>query len=63
VGGGEPRRYSDIQVDNRPDDVVRGKHAQLDRAIREVMKQIEANPKKLPPRPPDLPAYSEGPAM
>lgn len=53
----------DIQVDNRPDDVVRGKHAQLDRAIREVMKQIEANPKKLPPRPPDLPAYSEGPAM
>jgi len=43
--------------------VVWGKHAQLDRAIQEVMKQIEANPKKLPPRPPDLPAYSEGPAM
>jgi len=53
----------DIEVDNRPDDVVRGKDAQLDRAIEEVMKQIEANPKKLPPRPPDLPAYPEGPGM
>jgi len=53
----------DIEVDNRPDDVVRGKDAQLDRAIQEVMKQIEASPKKLPPRPPDLPAYPEGPAM
>jgi len=53
----------DIEVDNRPDDVVHGKDAQLDRAIQEVMKQIEANPKKLPPRPPDLPAYPDGPAM
>jgi tricorn protease len=53
----------DIEVDNRPDDVVRGKDAQLDRAIEEVMKKIEANPKKLPPRPPDLPAYPDGPAM
>jgi hypothetical protein len=26
-----------------------------------VMKDIQANPKKLPPRPPDLPAYPEGP--
>ena len=51
----------DIEVDNRPDDVVRGKDAQLDRAIQEVMKQIEANPKKLAPRPPDLPAYPVGP--
>ncbi len=53
----------DIEVDNRPDDVVRGKDAQLERAIQEVMKQIEANPKKLPPRPPDMPAYPEGPGM
>ncbi|HLW85770.1 MAG TPA: PDZ domain-containing protein [Candidatus Sulfotelmatobacter sp.] len=53
----------DIEVDNRPDDVVRGRDAQLERAIQEVMKQIDANPKKLPPRPPDLPAYPEGPAM
>ncbi len=53
----------DIEVDNRPDDVVRGKDAQLDRAIQEVMKQIEANPPTLPQRPPDLPAYPPGPAM
>lgn len=53
----------DIEVDNRPDEVVRGKDAQLDRAIQEVMKQIEASPKKLAPRPPDLPAYPPGPAM
>jgi tricorn protease len=53
----------DIVVDDRPDDVVRGKDAQLDRAIQEVMKQIEANPKTLPKRPPDLPAYPSGPGM
>lgn len=53
----------DIVVDDRPDDVVRGKDAQLDRAIQEVMKQIEANPKTLPTRPPDLPAYPPGPGM
>jgi hypothetical protein len=27
-----------------------------------VMKAIQENPKKLPPRPPDLPAYPKGPA-
>ena len=53
----------DIEVDNRPDDVVRGKDAQLERAIQEVMKKIEANPMTLPPRPPDLPPYPEGPGM
>ena len=53
----------DIEVDDRPDDVVRGKDAQLERAIQEVMKQIEANPRKLPPRPPDLPAYPEKPGV
>jgi len=63
VGGGEPRSCPDIEVDDRPDDLVRGKDAQLERAIQEVMKRIEANPKKLPPPPPDLPAYPEGPGM
>jgi tricorn protease len=53
----------DIEIDNRPDDVAHGKDAQLDRAIQEVMKQIEANPPTLPGRPPDLPAYPPGPAM
>ena len=53
----------DIEVDDRPDDVVRGKDAQLDRAIQEVMKQIEAHPKTLPPVPPDLPAYPDKPGL
>jgi len=53
----------DIVVDDRPDDVVRGKDAQLDRAIQEVMKKIEANPPVLPPRPPDLPPYPEKPGI
>jgi len=53
----------DIVVDDRPDDVVRGKDAQLDRAIQEVMKKIEANPPTLPPRPPDLPPYPEKPGL
>ena len=51
----------DIVVDNRPDLVVKGQDPQLEKAIELVMKEIQANPKKLPPRPPDLPAYPEGP--
>ncbi len=51
-----------IVVENRPEQVVNGKDPQLERAIEEVMKAIKENPKKLPPRPPDLPAYPEGPA-
>lgn len=53
----------DIEVDDRPDDVVRGKDAQLDRAIQEVVKQIDANPKKLPEKPADLPAYPDKPGF
>jgi tricorn protease len=53
----------DIEVDNRPDEVVRGKDAQLDRAIQEVMKQIEAHPRKLPEKPADLPAYPDKPGL
>jgi len=52
----------DIVVENRPEEVVKGRDPQLERAIQEVMKLIQQNPKKLPPRPPDLPAYPEGPA-
>jgi tricorn protease len=51
----------DIVVENRPDQVVKGQDAQLEKAIDVVMREIQANPKKLPPRPPDLPAYPEGP--
>jgi len=48
-------------VENRPEQVVSGKDPQLDRAIQEVMKLIEQNPKQLPPRPPNLPPYPDGP--
>jgi tricorn protease len=53
----------DIEVNNRPDLVVKGQDPQLERAIQEVMKQIQANPKTLAPKPPDLPAYPEGPGL
>jgi tricorn protease len=53
----------DVVVENRPDLVVKGQDPQLEKAIELVMKDIQANPKKLPPRPPDLPAYPEGPGL
>jgi tricorn protease len=43
----------DIVVENDPADVIAGRDAQLDRGIAEIMKALNANPKKLPPRPPD----------
>jgi tricorn protease len=51
----------DIVVENRPEQVVAGKDPQLERAIQEVMKAIQANPKQLPQRPPALPPYPAGP--
>jgi tricorn protease len=51
----------DIEVDNTPDQVMKGRDPQLERAIEEVMKAINEHPKHLPPRPPDLPAYPNGP--
>jgi tricorn protease len=51
----------DIEVDNRPDLVMTGHDPQLEKAIELVMKEIQEHPKKLPPRPPDLPAYPAGP--
>jgi len=53
----------DIVVENRPEQVVSGKDAQLEKAIEVVMKDIRENPKALPHRPPDLPAYPAGPGM
>jgi tricorn protease len=38
----------DIEVDNTPQDYVRGVDAQLERAIQEINKLLEANPPKLP---------------
>ncbi len=41
----------DIEVDNDPKSVIDGRDPQLERAVEEVMKQIEADPKKIPTRP------------
>jgi tricorn protease len=51
----------DIIVDNRPDQVMAGHDPQLEKAIEIAMKEIQEHPKKLPPRPADLPAYPPGP--
>ena len=51
----------DIEVDNTPDLVMKGHDPQLEKAIEVVMKEIMEHPKKLPPRPADLPAYPNGP--
>ncbi|MGA9471477.1 MAG: PDZ domain-containing protein, partial [Terriglobales bacterium] len=53
----------DVIVDNPPDQVIKGQDSQLDKVIEMVMQEIKANPKKLPPQPPDLPAYPAGPGM
>jgi len=53
----------DIVVENRPDLVVKGQDPQLEKAIELVMQAIQANPRKLAPKPPDLPAYPEGPGF
>ncbi|MFY9905648.1 MAG: PDZ domain-containing protein [Terriglobales bacterium] len=53
----------DVPVDNPPDLVVKGQDPQLEKAIEMVMEQIKTHPKKLPARPPDLPAYPEGPGL
>ena len=53
----------DIVVENRPEQVVKGEDPQLEKAIEVVMKDIQAHPKTLPPRPPDLPAYPPGPGF
>jgi tricorn protease len=43
----------DIVVENDPLSVIGGKDPQLERGIAEVTKALQANPKTLPPRPPD----------
>ena len=53
----------DIVIDNRPDLVMAGHDPQLEKAIDVVMQEMNAHPMKLPPRPPDLPAYPTGPAL
>ena len=43
----------DIVVENDAASVIDGKDPQLERGIAEVLKAMEANPKKLPGRPAD----------
>ena len=38
----------DIEIDNKPQDYARGRDAQLDRSIQEIMKLMEKNPPRLP---------------
>ncbi|MGA9354019.1 MAG: PDZ domain-containing protein [Terriglobales bacterium] len=53
----------DVVVDNMPDVVVKGQDPQLEKAVDMLMQEIKANPKKLPGRPADLPAYPPNPGM
>jgi tricorn protease len=43
----------DIEVENDPASVIAGRDPQLERGVEEVMKRIQAEPKRLPSRPPD----------
>lgn len=43
----------DIEVENDPKSVLEGRDPQLERGIAELMKKIEADPRRLPARPPD----------
>src|SRR5271156_691235 len=43
----------DITVDNDPAAIIEGRDTQLERGIAEIMKALKADPKVLPPRPPD----------
>lgn len=41
----------DIDVDNLPEDLYRGKDAQMDRAVAELLKKIREEPRVIPPPP------------
>ena len=47
----------DMEVDDLPGDLQKGKDAQLDKAVQYLMDKIKAHPLKLPPVPPMIPAY------
>jgi tricorn protease len=49
----------DIVVENDPKSVIEGHDPQLERGIAEVMKAIEADPRKLPPRPAQYPVKTK----
>ena len=43
----------DIEVDNDPKSLLEGRDPQLERAVAEVLKAMEADPKRFPERPAD----------
>lgn len=43
----------DIEVENDPKSVIEGRDPQLERGIAELLKKMDAEPRKLPSRPPD----------
>ena len=47
----------DMEVDDLPGDLQKGKDAQLDAAVKYLMDKIKAHPLNLPAPPPKLPAY------
>ncbi|MBA3916160.1 MAG: PDZ domain-containing protein, partial [Acidobacteriales bacterium] len=53
----------DVVIENRPDLVVEGQDPQLEKAIEMILQDMQAHPKQLPARPPELPAYPNGPGM
>ncbi|MGB8845814.1 MAG: PDZ domain-containing protein, partial [Terracidiphilus sp.] len=53
----------DIVVEDTPDQLAAGHDPQLEKAVDYLLQQIQAHPKVLPPAPPGLPAYPDGPGM
>ncbi len=53
----------DIVVEDTPDKLAAGHDPQLEKAVDLLMQEITAHPKGLPPPPPGLPAYPNGPGM
>jgi tricorn protease len=41
----------DIEVENDPKSLIEGRDPQLERAVKEVMAMVKANPRRLPDRP------------
>ncbi len=50
----------DVEVEDLPADLLAGHDAQLETAVRLMLKAIAGKPAGLPPAPPDLPAYPPG---
>ena len=41
----------DVEVDNLPEEVLKGKDPQLERAIKIILEELKRNPKEIPKRP------------